>query len=121
VTGGDTHKQISEEVHHISEHTCPFVIIFPYRADRSCEIGNKRNHREDKEHRNNCYPVTFFGCISFHLREIRILSLLIKELKFSHIFDCVSDYQTSKDNNYFYQTQKISSKKKELIRDNASN
>lgn len=61
VAGRDSHKQIGQEVHHITHHTQGIgtgIFIFPDSTKRSSQIGHERDHRKQKEHRNDCDEIT---------------------------------------------------------------
>ena len=77
VTGRDTHKKVSKEIHHVSHHTqyaIALELMSPYRADGGGQIGYERYHRKDEEHRDdsNNISVLFLLCHGLQIYKISI-------------------------------------------------
>ena len=67
VSGGDTHEEVSQEVHEVTHETERRIVSYsivhcPDVADRGSHVGYECNHREEEEHRDDGHEIGVFLC-----------------------------------------------------------
>ena len=74
LAGGNTHKQICGKIHQVTGHLGPFILVTPDDAEGGGHIGNKRNHREDKTHRDDGYHIGAFLGVGHCVRSLLLVN-----------------------------------------------